>query len=174
MKGFSDLVDRISTFVGKAASFLILLIVGVVMYEVLARYLFNAPTKWSNEISEYVLTGVVMLGGAFCLVNDGHVRVDILYRNFLPRTRALVELITCLIVLIFVSAMVWKGGELCYDALIHNKKSMTILELPLFPSMIMVPIGATLLGIQSVAKSVRALILLFGIGATESEQMYEV
>lgn len=174
MRGFSDLVDRISTFVGKAASFLILLLVGVVMYEVLARYLFNAPTKWSNEISEYVLTGVVMLGGAFCLVNDGHVRVDILYRNFLPRTRALVELITCLIVLIFVSAMVWKGGELCYDALIHNKKSMTILELPLFPSMIMVPIGATLLGIQSLAKSVRALILLLGIGAPESERMYEV
>lgn len=174
MKEMCELMDRICIWVGKTAAFLILVLVGIVMFEVVARYLFSAPTKWSNEVSQYLLAAVAMLGGAFCLAEGGHVRVDILYRNFRPRTRAMVEIISCCMVVIFVTAMVWKGGELCYDALVQNKKSMTILELPLFPSMVMVPVGAFLLGIQSLARAFRGLLLLLGEGAPEIKAMFEV
>lgn len=174
MKKFVQGIDQINTWIGKAASFLIMLLVGIIMFEVIARYLFNAPTKWSNEISQYVLAGVVMLGGGFCLVDGGHVRVDILYRNYRPVTKAVIEVLTCFIVIMFVAAMMWKGGDLCYDALAQGKKSMTILELPLFPSMVMVPIGAFLLGIESLARAARALCFLLGPGDPDLRRMYEV
>ncbi|MCD6297799.1 MAG: TRAP transporter small permease subunit, partial [Deltaproteobacteria bacterium] len=103
-----------------------------------------------------------MLGAGFCLVYDGHVRVDILYRNFGSKARAMVDILTFFLVFVFVAAMVWKGGELCCEALIHNKKSMTILELSLFPSMVTVPIGGFLLGLQSLARALRALFVLTG------------
>jgi len=162
MKKFLDFIDRMNLWIGKVFSFLILILVFTIMYEVVARYFFNAPTRWSNEISQYLLAGVAMLGGGFCLVYDGHVRVDILYRNFGSKARAMVDILTFFLVFVFVAAMVWKGGELCCEALIHNKKSMTILELSLFPSMVMVPIGGFLLGLQSLARALRALFVLTG------------
>lgn len=162
MKKFLDFIDNMNIWIGRVFSFLILILVFIIMYEVIGRYFFNAPTRWSNEISQYLLAGVAMLGAGFCLVYDGHVRVDILHQTFGPRTRALVDILTFFLVLVFVTAMVWKGGELCYDALVHNKKSMTILELPLFPSMVMVPIGGILLGLQSLARALKALLLLTG------------
>jgi TRAP-type mannitol/chloroaromatic compound transport system permease small subunit len=160
MNRLSGTIERINTQVGKAASFLILVLIAVLMYEVLSRYIFNEPTRWSNEISQYLLTGVVMLGGGYCLAGREHVRVDVLFRNFGHRTRCVIEILTFLIVMTFVSAIVWKGGELCYDAFLQDKRSMTIMELPLFPSMVLVPIGAFLLGLQSLGHAIQAVLEL--------------
>jgi TRAP-type mannitol/chloroaromatic compound transport system permease small subunit len=160
MRKFINFVDKMNLWVGRVFAFLILFLVIAIMYEVVSRYFFNAPTRWSNEISQYLLTGVVMLGAGFCLVFDGHVRVDILHRNFSPRTKAVVDIISFLLIFMFVTAMVWKGGELCYDAFIHDKRSMTILEMPLFPSMVMVPIGGVLLGLQGMVRAIRAVYIL--------------
>ncbi|MBW1733943.1 MAG: TRAP transporter small permease subunit [Deltaproteobacteria bacterium] len=173
MKKILDFIDGMNIWIGRVFSFLILILMFVIMYEVIGRYFFNAPTRWSNEISQYLLACVAMLGAGYCLVHDDHVRVDILHRNFGPQTRALVDILTFLLVLIFVTAILWKGGELCWDALIHNKKSMTILELPLFPSMVMVPIAGCLLGLQGLARALRAFFFLTGdpefIGEKEIE-----
>ncbi len=160
MKKILNLIDKLNIWIGKIFAFLILFLVLAIMYEVVSRYFFNAPTRWSNEISQYLLAGVVMLGAGFCLVHDGHVRVDILHRNFKPKTRAVVDIITFLLILVFVAAMVWKGGELCIDALMHDKRSMTILEMPLFPSMVVVPLGGVLLGLQGLVRAIRAFLLL--------------
>jgi len=160
MRKFLNFVDKMNLWIGRVFAFLILFLVLAIMVEVVSRYFFNAPTRWSNEISQYLLTGVVMLGAGFCLVYDGHVRVDILHRNFSPGTKAVVDLISFLLIFMFVTAMVWKGGELCYDAFIHDKRSMTILEMPLFPSMVLVPIGGLLLGLQGLVRAVRAVHLL--------------
>ncbi len=160
MRRFVNFVDKMNLWVGRVFAFLILFLVTAIMIEVVSRYFFDAPTRWSNEISQYLLTGVVMLGAGYCLAFDGHVRVDILHRNFSPRTKAVVDLLSFLMIFMFVTAMVWKGGELCYDAFIHDKRSMTILEMPLFPSMVMVPIGGVLLGLQGLVRAVRAAYLL--------------
>lgn len=168
MNRLSRAIDRLNIWVGKAASFVILLLIAAILYEVLSRYLFNAPTKWSNEISQYLLTAVVMLGGGYCLAEREHVRVDVLYRNFSPTTRRVLEIVTFLLVATFVGAIVWYGGELSWEALVHDKRSMTILELPLFPSMMLVPIGALLLGLQSLAHALQAFLeLISDRGETE-------
>jgi TRAP-type mannitol/chloroaromatic compound transport system permease small subunit len=160
VKRFCDFIDRINIGIGKISSFLILILVAIVMYEVVSRYLFNAPTQWSNELSQYLLTGVVMLGGAYCLAEKEHVRVDIIHRMFSDRFQAWIEIFTFLLVLTFVTAIVWKGGEASYDAFIHDRRSMSIMEMPLFPSMVLVPVGAFLLGLQSLAGALRAVLQL--------------
>jgi TRAP-type mannitol/chloroaromatic compound transport system permease small subunit len=160
LKRFCDFIDGLNTWIGRIASFLILILVAIIMYEVVGRYLFNAPTQWVNELSQYLLCGVVMMGGAYCLAEYEHVRVDILHRNFGPRLQAGLEIFTCLLVLSFVSAMVWKGGEASFDAFTHDTRSMSVLEMPLFPSMVLVPIGAAMLGLQSISGALRALLRL--------------
>lgn len=160
MERLCNFIDALSKWVGKIASFLILVMIAIIMFEVISRYLFNAPTKWVNELSEYLLAGVVMLGGAYCLAEFDHVRVDIFHRNFGRGMNAAVEVFTCLLVLSFVSAMVWKGGEVSWDTFIHDTRSMTIMEMPLFPSMVLVPVGALLLGLQSISCALRSILQL--------------
>ena len=160
MLALSDAIERLNRWVGRTAAMLILPLIFIMMYEVVSRYLFNAPTRWSNEITGYLLTAIVMLGGGYCLADNEHVSVDIFQRHFTPTTRDLVELLTFLVVATFTVAMVWKGGVSSYDALIQDKRSQTIMEMPLFPSMVMVPIGAALLGLQSLARALRAVIRL--------------
>ena len=107
MNRFCDFIDRLNTWVGRKAAFLILPLVFVIMYEVLSRYLFNAPTRWSNEISQYLLVAVVMLGGGYCLADNEHVNVDIFYRNFTWRTRAIVEILTFINALFGIDILVY-------------------------------------------------------------------
>jgi TRAP-type mannitol/chloroaromatic compound transport system permease small subunit len=171
VKRFCDFIDRINIGIGKISSFLILILVAIVMYEVVSRYLFNAPTQWTNELSEYLLTGVVMMGGAYCLAEKEHVRVDIIHRNFSDRTQAWIEIFTFFLVLTFVTAIVWKGGEASFDAFIHDRRSMSVMEMPLFPSMVLVPVGAFLLGLQSLAGALRAVLQLTGSQPTAKKDI---
>jgi len=157
MKKLADAIDRFNIWAGQIASFIILALIGAVIYEVVSRYLFNAPTKWSSEISQYLQAGIVLLGGGYCLISDGHVRVDILHGKFKPQAQQLVEILTFLVVLCFAFAMIWEGTKVSYEAWVHDKRSMTILEFPLFPSMVLVPIGAALLLLQSFGRALRAL-----------------
>jgi TRAP-type mannitol/chloroaromatic compound transport system, small permease component len=85
-------IDRFTTWVGRSFSWLILLMAFGMGFEVLSRYLFNAPTAWAYDMS-YILYGTLfMVGGAYTLSRNAHVRGDFLYRLWKPRTQAKVEL----------------------------------------------------------------------------------
>lgn len=92
MQKVLKLIDRINEYTGKTVSFLVILMVFIILYEIVARYIFNRPTIWAHELSQMVFGTYVMLLGGFLLVNDGHVNVEILYRKFSPRLRAVVDL----------------------------------------------------------------------------------
>ncbi len=161
MLRIARIISKINESIGKAVSWLLMAIMLIIVYEVVMRYVLDSPTKWSNEISQYLLVVVSMLGGAYCLVYDGHVRVDILYHRMSEKKRAFIDILLAIFVLSFVIAIFVKGADLCYEALIHNKRSNTVLGFPLFPSMVMVPIGSFLLALQAISKallSINALI----------------
>lgn len=87
------LVDEISTWVGKTAGWCILLLTFTTAYEVFSRYMFGAPTDWAFDAS-YMLYGTLfMLGGAYTLSRNGHVRGDFMYRAWKPRTQATMDLV---------------------------------------------------------------------------------
>jgi TRAP-type C4-dicarboxylate transport system permease small subunit len=132
----------------------------LVSYEVICRYFLNSPSDWSGEINQYLLCVLSMLGGGYALLIDQHVRVDVIYRFFSPRRRSIAELATWWLVILFSLTLLWFGGENAIDALIKNKKSMSLMEMPLFPSLVMVPIGALLILLQALARMVRCILTL--------------
>lgn len=85
--------DSVSAWFGKTFGWLIILMTFGMSYEVLVRYLFNAPTPWALDISFIMYGTLFMMGGAYTLSRGGHVRGDFLYRMWQPRTQALVDLI---------------------------------------------------------------------------------
>jgi TRAP-type mannitol/chloroaromatic compound transport system permease small subunit len=159
MKRFLKTIDRISEQSGKAVSFLIVLLVFVILYEIFARYLFNSPAIWAHEIAQMIYGAYVILLGAYVLQRKGHVNVDILYNRFRPRTRAIIDLFTWLLFFYFCGLLLLKGGEMAWDSLKVLETEPTSFAPPVYPIKMMIPLGALLILLQGLAKFIRDLTL---------------
>ena len=92
-------VDRFSTWVGKAFAWLIVALMLLVCAEVFKRYALNAPTAWIFDANNMLYGTLFMMGGAYTLAQDGHVRGDFLYGSMKPRTQAALDLVLYIAVL---------------------------------------------------------------------------
>jgi len=150
-------IDKINMFIAKVVSWAVLLIIGATIYEVVMRYVFTEPTKWVFEFN-YLLHGVYfMLLGAYTFAVGGHVKVDIVQNHFSPRTRAFVDLITSPIVFIFLILMIWYGGVFAINSFGFRETLSTAWAPPVWPIKMVIPIAATMVALQAVAKFIRDL-----------------
>jgi len=150
-------IDRLSTGVGQAFAWCILLLTGVVVYEVFVRYVFRAPTTWGYDVS-YMLYGTLfMMAGAYALSRNGHVRGDFLYRNFPARRQAWFALV--LYVLFFfpaIFAFMISGWTFFADSLRQNERSMFSPTGPvIWPFKLLIPVVGLLLLLQGLVEVVR-------------------
>ena len=90
---FIHFIDTLSIWVGKTFAWCILILTLGTTYEVVARYLFRAPTSWSFDMSYIMYGSLFMMAGAYALARNAHVRGDVIYRLWKPRTQAWLELI---------------------------------------------------------------------------------
>jgi TRAP-type C4-dicarboxylate transport system permease small subunit len=164
-----DAVDGLNLWTARIFGYTSLVLTLLVSYEVFCRYFLNAPSDWSSEIIEYLLCLMSLMGGGYCLLIDQHVRVDIIYRYFSPRRRSIAELATWWLVILFCLTLLWFGGQSTVEAFIGNKKSMSIMEYPLWLPLLTVPVGALLLLLQVLARMVRS-ILTIRTGVDELDQ----
>ena len=101
---FLGRIDSVSRWSGKITRWLVYPLIGALCYEVIARYVFNAPTKWAYDIT-YMLYGTLfMMGAAYTLLVDGHVRVDALRTGLSPKTKAILEIV-CYLLFFFCISM---------------------------------------------------------------------
>jgi TRAP-type mannitol/chloroaromatic compound transport system permease small subunit len=152
-------IDRLSTIVGQTFAWSILLLTGVVVYEVFVRYVFRAPTSWGYDVS-YMLYGTLfMMAGAYALSRNGHVRGDFLYRNFAPRTQAWSDLV--LFILFFfpaIFAFMISGWYFFTESLRQNERSMFSPTGPvIWPFKLLIPVVGVLLLLQGLAEVVRCI-----------------
>ena len=152
------IVDTVNEWVGRITSLLILAAVGVIIFEVVVRYGFNAPTKWSFESSVFLFCGYILLGGGYTLLYGEHVNTDVFYRRFPLRTKAIVDLFTAVLSFLFCIVLLWEGRELAWDATEIGRHSQTPWGPPLYPVLWVIPLGAGLLLVQVLVKFIRDLL----------------
>ena len=162
MNGLLIGVDRLNSFIGKAAGWLILVLTLAISYEVFSRYALRAPTEWAFDVS-YILYGALfLLGGPYALARNGHVRGDFLYRAWPPRRQAAMDL--ALYVLFFFpgilalayagynfAAMSWMMGE-------HSSNSPN--GPPLYHFKSLIPLVGGLMILQGLVEVARCVICL--------------
>ena len=85
MRSFISFADHLSTSIGKAFSWCIVILMGGTVYEVIMAYVFNSPTLWNFDFSMQMYGAILMMSGAYCLATESHVRGDVIYRLFKPR-----------------------------------------------------------------------------------------
>jgi TRAP-type mannitol/chloroaromatic compound transport system permease small subunit len=153
---FIRIIERITTSIGILASFAIVPLVLATCYEVLARYVFGAPTIWAYEIG-YTLTGShFLLGMAYTLAVGAHIRIDIFSGNFAPRTRALIDLAAYTVML---PLMTWLSyalfQHLATGYLRSERSGQSAMNLPVWPFRIVFLVAFTLLALQILAEVVK-------------------
>lgn len=152
MKLFSLVVSRINEYLGKAISFLILVLVAVILYEIFVRYFLNSPTIWAHEVSQMTYGVYAILLGGFLQQRNGHVNVEILIQHFSPRVKAIIDCFTWILFFIFVGVLFWKGWEMAWDSFLLRERESTVFAPPIWPIKMMIPLGALLLLLQGVVK----------------------
>ena len=159
-------VERFIELVGRVVSLGIFVIIGVMMYEVLARYFFNLPTRWTYDTSGWLQVVYVFLGGAYALQKGYFVRVDIFYAQASPRTQAWIDVtFSTILFALFVSVLLWRGFALAMDSYAMNEVSATgTWSGPVWPAKFMVPLGALLLTLAWAARLARNVLFLAGRG----------
>jgi len=153
-------VDTLNDWVGKVLSLGILLMFSLVLAEVVRRYFFNAPTVWSNELTQLTFGVYVILSGGYVLRWDGHVNVDIFYSRFSTRGKAIIDICTFVLFLLFCGMMLVYGGSLAWESISILERSNSAWEVPLYPVKAMIPLGALLLLLQGFVKLIRDILVL--------------
>jgi len=154
-----NIIDSISEWTGRVICYLIPIIVVEMIYEVVARYGFNAPTIWSYEVTYFLAGTAIIIGGAYTLLHRAHVNVDIVYARFSPRRRAILDVISSVLFFAFLVILVWKGGQFALKAVRFFEHSDSLWSPPLYHFKMMLPIGAGLLLLQGLANLIRNLIM---------------
>ncbi len=130
-----------------------------VAYEVIARYLFNAPTIWSFDVT-YMLYGTIfMLGAAYALHKGAHIRTDFFYEKWSVQTKGMVDSISYLVFFFpsIVMLLVVSGNESWYSYTIHETSEQTPWRPLLWPFKSVVPLTCVLLLIQGVSETIKSV-----------------
>ncbi len=157
--GISNCIDKVTKFVGYLAAFLAIPLTLAVVYEVGMRFLFNKPTQWVYDISWMLFAAMFLLGGAYTLQEERHVRVDIIFRAFPPKVQKGIEFIFyCFLFLPMTLVLAWKGYDFTMMAWRANEMlSTTLFVFPAWAAKIYIPLGFALLFLQGIAQVIKIL-----------------
>ena len=155
-------IDQLSKTVGHAFAWCLMVLVFGTTYEVFVRYVLNAPTSWAFDFSYLMYGAMFYMAGAYTLSRGGHVRADMFYRLWKPRTQASVELFLY-IVFFFpgILALVVSGWHYGYDSMrIFESSVNSPAGVPIWPLKMLIPFGAGLLALQGFAEVLRCVLCL--------------
>ena len=159
MARIARFIETITEWAARLAAFAIPLMAGVMLYEVVARYVFGRPTTWAMMISGFILAFITFLGGAYTLWKRAHVSVDIFYGRFNPRLRATIDLVTFWIFLAFCLTLIVTGWDFFWVSLMMREAGgEAIFHPPIYPVKLLVPLGGLLLLLVGLADFVRNLV----------------
>lgn len=154
-------VDRFSTWIGKLFAWLVVVLTALITWEVFSRYALNHPHAWVLDAQIMLYGTMFMTAGAYTLSKNGHVRGDVLYGFFQPRTQAAVDL-TLYIVFFLpgIVALTWAGWTYANESLAIREQTFSAEALPLYPFKFMIPLAGAVLLLQGIVEIVRCVLCL--------------
>jgi TRAP-type mannitol/chloroaromatic compound transport system permease small subunit len=154
-------VDRLSTWMGQAFAWSIVVLTLGITWEVFSRYVLGKPHDWALNAQIMLYGMLFMMAGAYTLAKNNHVRGDVLYGFFRPRTQAGVDLV--LYVLFFlpgIFALTWAGWTYAMEALAIREKTFSATPMPLYPYKFVIPVAGALLLLQGCVEIVRCVLCI--------------
>ena len=156
-------VESMNVWLGKILSVGgILGLLGIMLVEIVGRYIFNRPFPWTIELSMFVMGTYFLFCGGYILLRGGHVRMDALYSRWSPRRRAIADLATFSCLAIYLAVFLWGGIDQIAYSLEFNIHSHSMWGPPTAPIQIIIVVGVVLLFVEGIVFFIRDLSILRG------------
>ncbi len=156
-----DTIDTINEWVGKIFRWSLVLLVAVMVFEVLSRYVFHRPTTWAFEVSTGLYACSFMMCSAYALLYKSHVTIDILYEKFGPKGRSIFDIVSALIFFYpFLIVVLLQGQKYAAHAWAIKETSWSTFPMPLYLVKTMIPLFAFFTLLQGTATFIRSICFL--------------
>jgi TRAP-type mannitol/chloroaromatic compound transport system permease small subunit len=155
-------VDKVSTWVGHAFSWLIVGLTALISWEVFSRYALDHPHAWAFDVMIQMYGTLFMMAGAYTLAKNGHVRGDVVYGFFTPRAQASLDLTLYIVFFIpGVVALVWAGYTFAAESwAIKESSNITAEGPPYYPFKTIIPVAGAFVLVQGIVEIIRCVICI--------------
>ena len=162
VESFLHTIDGISTWIGKVASWLLMILMTVVCVEVFKRYILNVPTAWIFDVENMMYGTLFMLCGAYTLAQNAHVRGDFLYSSMRPRLQAFLDIaLYFLFFLPGIAALIYSGWIYFGESWrIAEHSNVTANGPPVYQFKLIIPVAGCMVMLQGIAEIVRCVVCL--------------
>jgi TRAP-type mannitol/chloroaromatic compound transport system permease small subunit len=150
-------IDAANRAVGRFAMYLIFAMIGILLLSSGSRTLFNTSYIWVIEMAQFLMTAYFLLGGGYSMQLDAHVRMDLLYSRWQPRTRAMVDVATLGFLVFYLIVLLIGGISSTQYAIEYGQKNYSSWAPPLWPIKSIMVIGIVLMLLQVIAVFFRDL-----------------
>ena len=157
-RGISKFNEKLGIYI----SFVMLLLVFLLPYEAIARYVFNAPTVWTRDLALQIQGLLIGLGGGYVLLVKGHVVVDLLVSKLSTKNRAIVNLVTMPVIFFSVGILFWLAVQHAYKSVLTKEAFISVWAPPIYPLKILIALGILLLLLQVIVNFIEQLKIALG------------
>jgi TRAP-type mannitol/chloroaromatic compound transport system permease small subunit len=152
IKGYVDGITATSKLVGMLAMYLVFGMLGILFFETCSRTFFNKPWIWTVEMAQFVMAAYYTLGGAYTLIIDGHVRMDLAYARWSPKNKALSDVLTFVVIMLYLVVLLLGGIISLEYSIKYKQKSYSSWAPPVTPIKIIMLVGMALMILQVIAE----------------------
>jgi TRAP-type mannitol/chloroaromatic compound transport system permease small subunit len=162
MRRYCIIIGKINLFLSKVLQWTIIPISAIVMIEVIARYVFNHPTIWAWDVNVQLQALMATLGGGYVLLNDDHVRVDIMVAKLSRRKRAILESFTGMLTIVALGILTWHLSSLAVTSVRYLEVDWTYFAPPVYPLRCLMAFGSLMLLLQAIAMFLQNILTSLG------------
>ncbi|HMM64453.1 MAG TPA: TRAP transporter small permease subunit [Mesorhizobium sp.] len=159
---FVRYVDALNHRVGRFAMYLLFVMGALLLYSTLSRLLFGIPVNWVLEMTQFLLSAYYLLGGAYTLQIDQHVRMDLFYGRLTPRSKAITDAITILFVLFYLAVLFGGGVSSTNYAIVYGQKNYSSWAPPLWPIKVVMTTAIFLMLLQCISSLIKDIAAIRG------------
>ena len=159
---FVRAVDAMNYRIGRVAMYLFFVMGAILLYSTLSRIIFGVPINWVLEMSQFLLSVYYLVGGAYALQMDQHVRMDLFYSRLDARKRAITDAFTILFVIFFLAVLLGGGISSTNYAIQYNQKNYSAWSPVLWPIKVVMTAGVFLMLLQCISTFIKDLAIARG------------
>jgi len=150
VKSYVRYVDTVNRIIGRFAMYLIFAMMAILLYSSISKTFF-IPSLWTLEMAQFIMVTYYLLGGPFSMQNDAHVRMDLLYGRWSPKTRAAIDSVTVLFLIFYLCMLLYGGYSSTEYAVKYGEQSYSSWAPYMAPIKIIMTFGVFMMLLQAVA-----------------------
>lgn len=162
MRAFEAVTNVVSEIMGRIGWLLILYCMVFGVSDVFMRYVLNAPSQWIGTTLQAAMVLLACVGGVYALRHDSFVKLDLFYANASTRKKAILDVLTAPVAILFLVVLIWKGYEAGALSMMLNQWTPTAVPIPIYPIKFAIPVSGFLVLLIVIRKLIRDLQTIFG------------